>query len=83
MGSAQGDFVIAEWQDPGGPPEPPRFIVPLHTHYHDDEAWYVLEGSLCMTANIYRLIRDIHAMTERTPEKMKELFGRYNSYLLS
>jgi len=40
------DFVIAEWQDPGGPPGPPRWIAPLHLHRTDDEAWYVLEGRL-------------------------------------
>lgn len=39
------DFVIAEWQDAGGA-TPPRPIAPLHLHHHDDEAWYVLEGSL-------------------------------------
>lgn len=42
------DFVIAEWQDPGGPPGPPRWIAPLHLHRNDDEAWYVLEGTLCV-----------------------------------
>jgi mannose-6-phosphate isomerase-like protein (cupin superfamily) len=40
------DFVIAEWRDPGGPPGPPRLIAPLHLHHHDDEAWYILEGTL-------------------------------------
>lgn len=38
-------FVIAEWQDAGGT-VPPRWIAPLHLHRNDDEAWYVLEGSL-------------------------------------
>ena len=46
VGSAQNDFVIAEWQDPGGPPGPPRLIAPPHVHFRDDEAWYVLEGTL-------------------------------------
>ncbi len=46
LGTPEGDFVVAEWTDPGGPPEPPRFIAPLHVHHRDDEAWYVLEGSL-------------------------------------
>lgn len=41
-----GDFVIAEWKDHGGPPGPPRLIAPLHLHHNDDEAWYVLEGIL-------------------------------------
>jgi len=42
------DFVIAEWQDAGGAGDPPRLIAPLHVHHHDDEAWYVLEGALCV-----------------------------------
>lgn len=46
LGSATDQFVIAEWQDPGGPPGPPRLIAPLHVHHRDDEAWYVLEGLL-------------------------------------
>src|SRR5882757_8314222 len=48
IGSIKGPFKIAEWQDPGGPPGPPRYIAPLHIHYDDDEAWYVLEGMLCI-----------------------------------
>ena len=48
LGSVANDFVIAEWKDSGGPPDPPRWIAPLHLHRHDDEAWYVLEGSLCV-----------------------------------
>ena len=39
-------FVVAEWQDPGGGFDPPRWIAPLHLHRNDDEAWYVLEGVL-------------------------------------
>ena len=46
IGSAQHDFVIAEWRDPGAPPGPPRLIAPPHVHHRDDEAWYVLEGRL-------------------------------------
>jgi len=46
IGSSSDDFVIAEWQDAGGPSGPPRFIAPPHLHHHDDEAWYVLEGTL-------------------------------------
>jgi mannose-6-phosphate isomerase-like protein (cupin superfamily) len=46
IGAVGDAFVIAEWRDPGGPPGPPRLIAPLHIHHHDDEAWYVLEGSL-------------------------------------
>jgi len=38
-----GDFVIVEWTAPGGDPRP---IAPLHLHRDDDEAWYVLDGTL-------------------------------------
>jgi oxalate decarboxylase/phosphoglucose isomerase-like protein (cupin superfamily) len=46
LGSVGDAFVIAEWQDAGDPAEPPRLIAPLHVHRRDDEAWYVLEGTL-------------------------------------
>lgn len=122
MGSADGDFVVAEWRDGGAPPGPPRYIAPIHVHHHDDEAWYVLEGKLCvlvgeeqvelaagagalvpkgtkhtywnpnpeparylliMTAKIYRLIQEIHAMKERTPALLSALFKKYDSELLN
>jgi mannose-6-phosphate isomerase-like protein (cupin superfamily) len=47
-GSPDGAFVIAEWRDAGGPALPPRLIAPPHLHRSDDEAWYVLEGALCV-----------------------------------
>jgi len=40
-----GDFVIAEWRD-DGESSAERPIAPLHVHFSDDEAWYVLEGRL-------------------------------------
>lgn len=46
LGSVSDDFVVAEWRDAGGPPGPPRWIAPLHLHRSDDEAWYVLDGTL-------------------------------------
>jgi mannose-6-phosphate isomerase-like protein (cupin superfamily) len=50
IGFAGTQFIIAEWSDPGlppgAPPGPPRPIAPLHVHYEDDEAWYVLDGAL-------------------------------------
>src|ERR1043166_9362032 len=46
LGSEGDNFVIAEWRDPGGTSEKPRLIAPRHLHHHDDEAWYVLEGTL-------------------------------------
>lgn len=46
IASPNASFVLAEWTDPGGGHDPPRFIAPLHVHHDDDEAWYVLEGAL-------------------------------------
>jgi mannose-6-phosphate isomerase-like protein (cupin superfamily) len=40
------NLVLAEWADPGDGADPPRYIAPLHVHHRDDEAWYVLEGTL-------------------------------------
>jgi mannose-6-phosphate isomerase-like protein (cupin superfamily) len=48
IGSASDSFVIAEWRDPGGQPGSRRLIAPFHVHHNDDEAWYVLEGTLCV-----------------------------------
>src|SRR6266853_2405372 len=118
IGSINDAFVIAEWRDPGGPPGPPRLIAPAHLHRSDEEAWYVLEGTLCvrvgtdvveasagsavfvprgtphtywnpgpglvryllvMTSNIYSLIQDIHAMTERSPEALRAVFEKHDS----
>ena len=121
MGSGSDSFVVAEWRDAGGPPGPPRLIAPLHLHHRDDEAWYVLEGTLCvrvgeqevearagsgvfvprgtahtywnpgpgpvryllvMTANIFQLIQEIHALKERTPEALRKVFKNHDSELL-
>jgi mannose-6-phosphate isomerase-like protein (cupin superfamily) len=46
LGSGSDSFVVAEWRDPGARPGPPRWIAPLHLHHNDDEAWYVVEGTL-------------------------------------
>jgi uncharacterized cupin superfamily protein len=122
IGSVNGNFVVAEWRDPGAPPAPPRWIAPLHLHRCDDEAWYVLEGTLCvrvgeeiveahpgsavlvprgtphtywnagsgllrylliMTSNVYSLIQDIHALTDRSPDTLRAVFERHDSELLS
>jgi len=121
LGSPNDSFVIAEWQDAGGPAEPPRLIAPRHVHHHDDEAWYVLEGTLrvqageseieasagsgvlvprgtphtywnpgpgrlryllIMTPNIFTLIQGIHALKERTPAALQQLFRKHDSELL-
>ena len=50
LGSSNDSFVVAEWQDAGGPTGPPRLIAPRHVHHSDDEAWYVLEGTLRVQA---------------------------------
>lgn len=47
LGSGDTSFCVAEWRDAGGC-DPPRLIAPLHLHRSDDEAWYVLEGVLCV-----------------------------------
>ena len=44
LGGAESDFVIVEWSDAGRSES--DWIAPLHVHHDDDEAWYVLEGSL-------------------------------------
>ena len=46
IGPPSTSLVIAEWADPGGGYDPPRYIAPLHVHQEDDEAWYVLAGAL-------------------------------------
>ncbi len=43
-------LLLAEWRDPGGGHDPPRYIAPLHVHHDDDEAWYVLDGTLTVRA---------------------------------
>ena len=44
IGGAGADFVIVEWTDTGTPEL--DWIAPLHRHHSDDEAWYVLEGTM-------------------------------------
>jgi mannose-6-phosphate isomerase-like protein (cupin superfamily) len=122
LGSSTSNFVIAEWRDPGGPAGQRRLIAPPHVHHHDDEAWYVLEGTLfvqmgeqevevragsgalvprgtlhtywnpspgptryllIMTANIFQLIQDIHAMKERTPAALEAVFRKHDSELVN
>jgi mannose-6-phosphate isomerase-like protein (cupin superfamily) len=46
LGAGRGQFVIAEWRDAGGSATERRLIAPRHVHHSDDEAWYVLEGTL-------------------------------------
>jgi mannose-6-phosphate isomerase-like protein (cupin superfamily) len=46
VGGGEGQFVLVEWSDPGGLTSRERPIAALHVHHSDDEAWYVLEGTL-------------------------------------
>ncbi|HWG82797.1 MAG TPA: cupin domain-containing protein [Gaiellales bacterium] len=46
VGGRKGQFVLVEWSDPGGLTSRERPIAGLHVHHSDDEAWYVLEGTL-------------------------------------
>jgi mannose-6-phosphate isomerase-like protein (cupin superfamily) len=45
-GPADGQFVLVEWDDPGGVTSAEYPIAGLHVHHEDEEAWYVLEGTL-------------------------------------
>jgi mannose-6-phosphate isomerase-like protein (cupin superfamily) len=42
LGLSGDDFVIFQWTAEVGH----HWIAPLHVHHHDDEAWYVLSGTL-------------------------------------
>jgi mannose-6-phosphate isomerase-like protein (cupin superfamily) len=44
LDALQSDFVLVEWMDSGESDW--EWIAPLHVHHSDDEAWYVLEGTL-------------------------------------
>ncbi|HWV23316.1 MAG TPA: cupin domain-containing protein [Thermomicrobiales bacterium] len=40
------NLVLVEWEDEGGGFDPPRTMAPRHIHHTDDEAFYVVEGTL-------------------------------------
>ncbi len=75
IGSTDDAFVIAEWGSavfvPRGTP---------HTYWNPGPG--PVRYLLVMTTNIFRLIQDIHAMSERTPAAMQAVFKKYNSELL-
>jgi len=48
IGTLDGGFVIAEWEQEPGPEEGIFPVAPLHLHHDCDEAWYVLKGALCV-----------------------------------
>ncbi|WP_084316723.1 cupin domain-containing protein [Actinospica robiniae] len=47
LAPADANVVLAEWIAEGASGEEPLYQAPLHRH-EEDEAWYVLEGSLCV-----------------------------------
>jgi uncharacterized RmlC-like cupin family protein len=46
IGSVENDLTIFEHRARARPDGLPRGGVPLHAHRSEDEAWYVLEGTL-------------------------------------
>ena len=48
MAWSGGELVLVQWTAAGDGGDPPLYIAPLHVHHEDDEAWYVLEGELCV-----------------------------------
>jgi mannose-6-phosphate isomerase-like protein (cupin superfamily) len=42
LGGSGDDFVLVQWVAEVGE----HWIAPLHVHHKDDEAWYVLRGTL-------------------------------------
>jgi mannose-6-phosphate isomerase-like protein (cupin superfamily) len=44
LGGSTAEFVVVEWRDSGESGY--EWIAPLHVHHSDDEAWYVLEGTM-------------------------------------
>lgn len=43
---ASAQLVLLEWSAEPDGGTPPRWLAPLHRHHHDDEGWYVLDGTL-------------------------------------
>jgi mannose-6-phosphate isomerase-like protein (cupin superfamily) len=54
-------LVVVEWTHPGGGSTPPAYIAPLHRHFADDEAWYVLEGALAFRVGEEELVAEAGA----------------------
>jgi mannose-6-phosphate isomerase-like protein (cupin superfamily) len=51
-----------------------------HTYWNPGPA--PVRYLLVMTSNIYRLIQEIHKMTDRNPDALREVFRKYDSELL-
>jgi mannose-6-phosphate isomerase-like protein (cupin superfamily) len=57
LAPAGSALVLAEWTAPGSPGEEPLYQAPLHQH-PEDEAWYVLDGTLRVRAG-----EDVHEVS--------------------
>jgi mannose-6-phosphate isomerase-like protein (cupin superfamily) len=57
LAPAGSRLVLAEWTAPGAVGEEPVYQAPLHAH-PEDEAWYVLEGTLAIRAG-----DDVHQLS--------------------
>jgi mannose-6-phosphate isomerase-like protein (cupin superfamily) len=49
LAPAGSQLVLAEWTAQGSTADEPLYQAPLH-HHPEDEAWYVLEGTLAFRA---------------------------------
>jgi mannose-6-phosphate isomerase-like protein (cupin superfamily) len=58
------------------------FVPRGTTHTYWNPGPGLVRYLLVMTSNIYSLIQDIHAMTERSPAALKAVFERHDSELL-
>ena len=52
----------------------------IHTYWNPGPG--LVRYLLVMTSNIYSLIQDIHAVTDRSPAALKAMFERHDSELL-
>lgn len=48
IGTESQSFIIAEWIADGAVDGKFEWQAPLHRHFECDEAWYVLEGTVCV-----------------------------------
>ena len=56
LAPASSGLALAEWSAPGSAGDEPAYQAPLHKH-QEDEAWYVLEGTLRVRAG-----EDVHEL---------------------
>jgi len=52
----------------------------VHTYWNPSPG--LVRYLLIMTPNVYSLIQDIHAMTDRSPAALQEVFARHDSELV-